>query len=94
MDGPYRDGKVHVLSRMCETCIFRPGNKMHLHPGRVAEMVAEATANESCIHCHSTLYDPTVRPSVCKGFYDRHATAPLQIAERLGLLVEVDPPHH
>lgn len=82
-----RGGKVHVLSEMCSTCIFRPGNKMQLRPGRVAEMVKDARRNESAITCHSTLYQEGVDNAVCRGFFDRHKTQPLQVAERLGLLV-------
>jgi hypothetical protein len=71
---------------MCETCVFRPGNLMHLARGRLAEMVTEATANESAIICHSSLYRSGVDNAVCRGFFDRHRTRPLQIAERLGLI--------
>jgi len=80
----FRDGKVHVCVKMCETCIFRPGNLMHLEEGRVESMVREATKNESCITCHETL---SGYQAVCRGFFDRHATAPLQIADRLGFVV-------
>lgn len=92
MAGPFRDGKVHVLSRMRVTCIFRPGNRMSLELGRAAGMVAEAKGNEAAITCHSTLYRSDVEPAVCRGFFDRHATVPLQIAQRLGYLVEDEPP--
>jgi len=79
----FRDGKVHVCARMCDTCIFRPGNLMYLEDGRVESMVREATGNESCITCHETL---SGYQAVCRGFFDRHATAPLQIADRLGYI--------
>jgi hypothetical protein len=82
----YRDGKVHLMAEKCPTCVFRPGNLMHLDPGRLAEMVRESKANESAIICHSTLDGDN---AVCRGFYDRHATATLQLAERLGVLKEV-----
>ncbi len=82
----YRDGRVHVLADRCKTCVFRPGNLMHLAPGRVAEMVKEAKANDSAIICHSTLYRPDVGNAVCRGYFDRHPTAPLQVADRLGLI--------
>jgi len=81
----FRNGKVHdVAARMCDTCIFRPGNLMHLEAGRVESMVREATGIESCITCHETL---SGFQAVCRGFFDRHATAPLQIADRLGYVV-------
>ncbi len=85
----YRDGKVHVCAEMCPTCIFRPRNLMGLNPGRVRSMIDEATRNESCIPCHHRLY--TGADACCRGFFDHHATAPLQIADRLGLVVFIDP---
>ena len=57
---------------------------MDLQDGRVAEMVAESTAAESCIPCHETLEGDQ---AVCRGFFEKHATQPLQIAERLGFIV-------
>lgn len=86
----YRDGKVHVGARLCDTCVFRTGNLMHPAPGRLAAMVNDAHANESAIICHSTLYREGVDHAVCRGFFDRHRTPPLQVAERLGL-IEFDP---
>jgi hypothetical protein len=80
----YRDGKVHVAADLCPTCIFRPKNLMDLRSGRVREMVDEAVANGSTIVCHATL--DAEHQCACRGFYDRHATQPLQIAERLGLI--------
>ena len=80
----YRNGRVHVCASMCATCIFRPGDKMHLSPGRLAEMVKEASAEESAIICHSTL--GTKAQAVCRGFFDKHRTSALQIAERMGVI--------
>lgn len=88
MDGPYRDGEVHVLAAQCKTCIFRPGNLMRLEPGRVRGMVRDAIRDQAAITCHDTLHRSDVRPAVCRGFHDRYSTQPLQVAERLGLLVE------
>jgi len=82
--GPYRNGRVHVLAEKCPTCIFRPGNVMDLRRGRVAQLVREAKRDESCIICHATLDGGRRRAAVCRGFFDLHPTAPLQIAERLG----------
>lgn len=90
MHNAYRNGKVHVCRRMCSTCIFRPGNLAGLMPGRVDQMVAQATAADSAIICHSTLDGDN---AVCRGFFDRHATGPLQIAERLGYLEFISPAH-
>jgi hypothetical protein len=85
----YRDGTIHVCERLCDTCVFRPGNLMHLESGRLAGTVSDAKANESAIICHSTLYQAGVDNAVCRGFYDRHPTQPLQIAQRFDL-VEFD----
>ena len=69
--GPYRDGRVHVLSGLCGTCVFRPGNLMRLRPGRLRQMVAESIAGESAITCHSTLGTDT--PAICRGYWNRYA---------------------
>jgi hypothetical protein len=80
----YREGRVHVQAEMCSTCIFRPGNLMGLHSGRVRGMVDEALTDESAIVCHQTLDGPD--GSVCRGFFDRHETAPLVLAKQLDLV--------
>ncbi|MFE9690662.1 hypothetical protein [Micromonospora sp. NPDC005806] len=88
-------GKSRLLSRQCDTCVFAPGNKMHLTPGRLRDLVAEARARESFIICHSTLphyKHPDAKPAICRGFADRYHTQALQLIERLFGFVEVDPP--
>lgn len=80
---PFRDNAVHVCAEMCETCIFRPGNLMGLRPGRAKELIRAATRDDSAIICHSTLSGDQ---AVCRGFYDKHPTSPLQVAERLGMV--------
>jgi hypothetical protein len=76
---------VRVMAERCPTCIFHPGNRMHLHPGRIHEMLASVRKNESCIPCHETLDDE--KQAVCRGQFDALKTQPLQIAERLGAIV-------
>lgn len=76
---------VRVMAERCSTCIFRPGNLMHLQPGRVKEMVAKVRATEGCIPCHKTLGDE--KQAVCRGQFDVAKTQPLQVAERLGMIV-------
>lgn len=90
-DGPWRGGKLWVLTRKCATCIFRPGNLMQLAPGRVDEMVAGCKQTNSVIPCHSTLDGPR---SICRGLFDAHYRdiGILQIADRLGVLAYTDPP--
>lgn len=79
----FRGWRVHVKGKMCSTCIFRTGNLMSLVPGRVEQMVAKAERDASAIICHDTLGGDN---AVCRGFFDRHKTAPLQVAERLGVI--------
>jgi hypothetical protein len=101
--GPYRGDKVHVLAEMCSTCIFRPGNLMELQSGRVRGMVDEAVRADSMITCHSTssgadgFYEAS-GPAVCRGFFDRHSTIPLRLAQVMDRIEYDDPPckvvHH
>lgn len=89
----YRDGKVHVLAEQCSTCIFRPGNLMHLSPGRLKDIVNEASSEDGSIVCHQTLEDMgSGENAVCLGFFDRYKTTILQIAERMNVLKFVPAP--
>lgn len=84
----FRDGKVHICKEMCPTCIFAPGNKMDLRSGRLRDMIDTAKENDTAVVCHESLdFDN----AVCRGFFDRHWTTPLQWAARLGYITEVDP---
>lgn len=74
---------------MCSTCVFRPGNLMLLPAGRLAEIIRDNVANDSALPCHSTLYGQAEQEAVCRGFFDRHKTTPLQLAERLDLITFV-----
>lgn len=88
-------GKSRLLSRQCATCIFKPGNLMHLQEGRLKDLVAQTCAAETYIVCHSTLphhLDPNTKPAICRGFADRYSTQALQVIARLWGFVEVDPP--
>jgi hypothetical protein len=52
-------------------------------------MIDQARADQSAITCHATLHG---EQAVCRGFFDCHPTAPLQIADRLDMIVYTDPP--
>ena len=87
--------KSRLLSRQCETCIFRLGNNMQLDKGRLRDIVTEATARGSFVVCHDTLPNgphPDAKPAICRGFFDRYTTAALQLIGRLFGFVEIDPP--
>lgn len=87
------DEGVRVQAELCATCIFRPGNLMQLDEGRVAGMVAEATADMAGnIPCHETTYGQARQQAVCRGFWLRHRTPLLQVAERMGVVEYVPSP--
>ncbi len=85
--------KSRLLSRQCSTCIFRPGNPMHLDEGRLKDMVRVAA--RTYVICHDTLPyadHPGVGPAICRGFYDRYNTNALQVIRLLFGFQECDPP--
>jgi len=90
--------RPRLLSAQCVTCIGRPGNLMHLCPGRVRGMVSEALQPGSQgIICHATLPygdHPDFGPALCRWFYDQFGPRNgfIRIMERLGGFTEVDPP--
>lgn len=86
---PFRDERVHVLREQCSTCIFRPGNLMHLNPGRLRDLVEANHEREAALTCHKTLAG---EEAICKGFFDKTPTWPLRLAESMGVIEWVDPP--
>jgi hypothetical protein len=86
MSRTFVNGKVHVRKTQCKTCIFRPGNLMHLEEGRVEQMVRDAVADDSCIPCHHHLYTGAKVEPICRGFYDKHATTPIRLAEAMEII--------
>lgn len=90
--GDLRDansGLPRVLSTKCATCIFRPGNRMHLPPGYRDQLVQQALDRDSWIVCHATLPDtgnPVGSQAICRGFWDLHAadSAGCRLAIALG----------
>lgn len=82
----FRNDNVHVCERLCSTCIFRPGNLMHLEPGRVEDMIADAEFTDGTIVCHKTLDGDN---AVCRGFFNQHATPTLRMAIAFKAIKEV-----
>lgn len=81
---------MRVALEQCSTCIFRPGNLMHLNPGRLAEMVKDVRAKEGYVTCHDTLDLPLRQRVICRGSFDRFKTQIIQMAERMGFIEWVD----
>lgn len=76
---PEADMAVWVQASKCDTCIFHPGNRMNLRPGRLADMVRGVVEEGSHIPCHDTLLyaSPTrQRPAVCRGMFDHPRAGP------------------
>lgn len=85
---PYVGGKLRIMTEMCSTCIFRPGNKMDLERGRVANIMREVRRNDSYVTCHKTL--GTGQPGViCKGSSEAHFGQMERIGRRLGAMLEM-----
>lgn len=86
------EGKLHVMSRRCSTCIFRPGNLMHLEEGRVEEMVETSVENEGVIPCHQTIHGAREQHAVCRGYFDEHGDRvwQLRLAKTMGVIVYDD----
>lgn len=93
----YRDGKVHLLSEKCATCIFKPKERP-VDGARVAGMVrATMDTDGATVVCHHTLYQKEGNPqenAICRGWYERlgDRDSLLQAAERMGIIKEVPPP--
>lgn len=96
-------GAVAVLSEKCRTCVFRPGNLMHLAPGRLRRLVESNLAAGALLTCHDTLPygpHPEAGEAVCRGFWDRYRerTNVWRVMERLSAALgipwwrEVPPP--
>jgi len=92
----FRDGKVHVLSEECATCIFKP----HERPvvgARVAELVRGTIAKDgSTVVCHSTLFvdEGEQGNAVCRGWFDRLGQKDnlMMLAEHMNIVEFQKPP--
>jgi hypothetical protein len=92
------DGKVRVLSRQCDTCLFRPGNLCHLPAGRFEEVITGNLRAEALMTCHETLpygQYPRFGPAVCAGYWARYSRAVIcgRLARMIGV-IRVPPPAH
>ncbi|MUL41622.1 hypothetical protein FZ103_10610 [Streptomonospora sp. PA3] len=89
-------GRPRLLSRRCSTCVFHPGNRMHLEPGRLADLVEHNRRAGAGLTCHQTLNSAgTGAPNAwCRGFFDAYPdTLAFQLARSLlGGVTEVEPP--
>jgi hypothetical protein len=82
----YRDGFVHVMARMCATCIYRKDSVNFRTP-----IKAEAVADGTGVVCHKTLDVKPQANAVCAGFMAHDKTPVLVIAEAMGAIRKVEP---
>lgn len=93
----FRDGRVHVLSEECSTCIFKPHSRP-VDGARVAGMVRDTKdAEGASVVCHKTIYEAPDEPqenAICRGWYDRLAKydSIFRLARSMGIIKEVPPP--
>ena len=97
---PYRDDRVHVMREKCTTCVFRPGNLMHLNPGRLQDMAAQVQESGVPFSCHQTLsysapkykehYDGM---ALCRGAVDAYGdeSVVIRMAYAMDVVEEVEP---
>lgn len=85
-----------VFDKMCSTCIFRPGNLMHLGPGALKSVIDANLERGTLLPCHKTTFgqgDYEV-PVPCRGFYDKYGPrqSVYQIIHRMGGFEEIPVP--
>lgn len=90
------DGKVRVLRKRCETCVFRPEGREIFGQDRCENVVQQNLDANALLTCHATLpYGPypEFAPAVCAGFWARHglATAAGRMARLIGLVRPMPP---
>lgn len=87
----YHSDRVHVMSEMCSTCVFRPGNLMHLNPGRLKDMVDTSIEDGAGITCHKTIHGGHTQEAVCRGFLDKYAqrVPAFRLAAAMNMIEEV-----
>lgn len=92
----FRDNKLHVMPAKCSTCIFHPGNRMHLRSGRVKEMVDGCITEGVVIPCHKTTFQEAPVAAICRGFFDSYSEQIplLQIAKRMNVVTYDGKEHH
>ncbi len=88
------DGAVPaVFEDKCPTCIFRPGNPMHLRDGALKNVVDGNIQLGTLLVCHETTFGQADREVMCRGFFDAYGpqTSVYQIMERFNVEFEVVP---
>lgn len=90
-------GKVRVLRKRCDTCLFRPEGRELFGPDRADDVIRRNVGAGALLTCHLTLpYGPYPEfgPAVCAGFWARYglATAAGRIAKFMLGIVRIQSP--
>lgn len=89
-------GKVRVLSRRCDTCIFWPDDRSAVDQKVAQEVIQRNLDNDALLNCHSTLREvlPDFGPAVCAGFWASHKRRVRAARFALAFIgiIRVDPP--
>lgn len=85
-----------MFSEKCSTCIFWPGNRMHLREGYLQDIIRENVERGALLTCHQTLPygDALDEPTACHGFwsgYGLKTTAGIIARFAIGIIF-VNPP--
>ena len=79
---------LRVSSKVCDECLFTK-NKI-VDDERKREVLQECRTKGTYFICHK--FTLAGEPAVCRGFFNTEKNMPCQVAERLGIVVYVDPP--
>lgn len=78
------------MAEKCDTCVFYPGDRMHLGKGRFGEIIRDNLEADAALQCHKTLsYSSEKKPgAICRGFYDgyRGRITALRLAEQMWVI--------
>jgi hypothetical protein len=90
-------GNVRVLSRRCETCLFRALGHELFGGDRADEVIRRNVEVGALLTSHSTLpygHHPDFGPAVCAGFWARHGmkTTAGRLAKLMLGVVKIAPP--
>lgn len=86
-------GRPRLLADRCSSCVFRPGNLMHLAEGRLRDLVDSNLDAGAVLTCHATLHRDDVPEAMCRGFYDAYGEQVnvVRVMRRLAALAGLGP---
>lgn len=75
-----------VMTRKCDQCLLTP--QRIVRPGRMQQIIRDCRQRDVSFICHKS---PPGREIACRGHFDTRVGQMSRIAERLGMVVEIDP---